>query len=275
VARSFRPPGRSANTRPNCRGPIFLNPSLPLLHRLSPVSLLLWRDPTSPWASAGCRCLLPVYRSRGPTWISLSKNTECPSTPAPHYRPGLGWILGVAFVDMLTRPVRLAQGFTFVRCHGSPRASSPHGLTAPGLASLDGIAACSCLWLAVATNTPREGLSPPIQATRSPRSKTDLKMPAWRRDPKTCDSPDGKTRNHLNLTENQGLNLFGPRVIFWRRYTLHPHNGLRPNRCPGLVADLPSYRQALHATYRTDAAYLLLPAPRKTRGRRRSACDGS
>src|SRR5271169_541755 len=81
----------------------------------------------------------------------------------PHYRPGLGWILGVAFEDTLTRPVRLAQGFTFVRCHGSPRASSPHGLTAPGLASLDGIAACSCLWLAVATNTPREGLSPPIQ----------------------------------------------------------------------------------------------------------------
>src|ERR1700727_2237576 len=81
----------------------------------------------------------------------------------PHYRPGLGWILGVAFEDTLTRPVRLAQGFTFVRCHGSPRASSPHGLAAPGLASLDGIAACSCLWLAVATNSPREGLSPPIQ----------------------------------------------------------------------------------------------------------------
>src|SRR5271170_5773179 len=81
----------------------------------------------------------------------------------PHYRPGLGWILGVAFEDTLTRPVRLAQGFTFVRCHGSPRASSPHGLAAPGLASLDGIAACSCLWLAVATNTPREGLSPPSQ----------------------------------------------------------------------------------------------------------------
>src|SRR5580704_3986154 len=48
----------------------------------------------------------------------------------PHYRPGLGWILGVAFEDTLTRPVRLAQEFTLVRCHGSPRASSPHGLTA-------------------------------------------------------------------------------------------------------------------------------------------------
>src|SRR6202158_2271691 len=56
----------------------------------------------------------------------------------PHYRPALGWILGVAFGDTLTRPVRLAQGFTCVRCCGSPRASSPHGLTAPGLASPDG-----------------------------------------------------------------------------------------------------------------------------------------
>src|SRR5690349_13845280 len=57
----------------------------------------------------------------------------------PHYRPDLGWILGIAFADTLTRPVRLAQGFTCVRCCGSPRASSPHGLAAPGLASHDGI----------------------------------------------------------------------------------------------------------------------------------------
>src|SRR5271165_5045437 len=57
----------------------------------------------------------------------------------PPYRPGLGWILGVAFGDTLTRPVRLAQGFTYVRCCGLPRASSPHGLTAPGPASHDGI----------------------------------------------------------------------------------------------------------------------------------------
>ena len=56
----------------------------------------------------------------------------------PQYRSGLGWILGVAFVDTLTRPARLAQGFTCVRCCGSPRASSPHGLTAPAPASHDG-----------------------------------------------------------------------------------------------------------------------------------------
>src|SRR5271170_3559993 len=56
----------------------------------------------------------------------------------PQYRSGLGWILGVAFEDTLTRPVRLAQGFTCIRCCGTPRASSPHGLTAPALASHDG-----------------------------------------------------------------------------------------------------------------------------------------
>src|SRR5271170_1987532 len=56
----------------------------------------------------------------------------------PHYHSGLEWILGVAFEDTLTRPARLAQGFTCVRCCGSPRASSPHDLTAPALASHDG-----------------------------------------------------------------------------------------------------------------------------------------
>src|SRR5271165_6263331 len=57
----------------------------------------------------------------------------------PHYRPGLGWILGVAFGDTLTRPFRLARGFTYVRCWGTPRASFPHGVAAPGPASHDGI----------------------------------------------------------------------------------------------------------------------------------------
>src|SRR5450759_2021005 len=77
------PEGLSANTRLNCRGPVFLNPSLPLLDRLSPASLLIRRDPTSAWASTRRRCLLQVYRSRGPTQISLGKNTGCPAAPAP------------------------------------------------------------------------------------------------------------------------------------------------------------------------------------------------
>src|SRR5271154_2183962 len=58
--------------------------------------------------------------------------------PRPQYRLGLEWILGVAFAYTLTRPVRLAQGLPFVRCCGSPRASSPHGLTAPAPVSHDG-----------------------------------------------------------------------------------------------------------------------------------------
>src|SRR5271169_1105307 len=62
--------------------------------------------------------------------------SRCPRSP---YRLGLGWILGFAFEDTLTRPIRLAQEFTIVRCHGSPRASSPHGLTAPATPSHDAI----------------------------------------------------------------------------------------------------------------------------------------
>src|SRR5271168_740681 len=88
----------------------------------------------------------------------MSRNPRSP------YRFGLGGILGFAFEDTLTRPIRLAQEFTFVRCHGLPRASSPHGLTAPaGCRLTTSPTACSCLWLAVATNSPREGLTPPIQ----------------------------------------------------------------------------------------------------------------
>jgi hypothetical protein len=48
-----------------------------------------------------------------------------------HYRPSLGWILGVAFEGTLTRLGWPVQEFTCVRCCGSPRASSPHGLAAP------------------------------------------------------------------------------------------------------------------------------------------------
>src|SRR5436190_4125031 len=48
-----------------------------------------------------------------------------------HYLPSLGWILGVAFEGTLTRLEWPVQEFTRVRCCGSPRASSPHGLAAP------------------------------------------------------------------------------------------------------------------------------------------------
>lgn len=51
------------------------------------MSLLLRRDPTSAWPSSRRRCLLQVYRSRGPMQISLGKNTGCPAAPAPITAP--------------------------------------------------------------------------------------------------------------------------------------------------------------------------------------------
>src|SRR5271157_2570400 len=82
----------------------------------------------------------------------------------PQYRSDLGWISGVAFLGTLTRSARPVQGFTCVRCCSMPPASSPHGLAAPGLGRLTtAIPACSCLQLAVATNSLRRGLPPPIQ----------------------------------------------------------------------------------------------------------------
>ena len=81
----------------------------------------------------------------------------------PHYCFDLGWILGVAFRGTLTRSNQPAQGFTLVRCCGSSRASSPHGLAASGPIACAISPPCSCRQLAVATNSPRKGLSPPIQ----------------------------------------------------------------------------------------------------------------
>src|SRR5271168_3591958 len=81
----------------------------------------------------------------------------------PHYHSGLEWILGVAFEDTLTRRPGLLRGsLTFgaaVRLGLLPHTASRRQrwrLTTAGTA-------CSCLRLAVATTSPREGLSPPIQ----------------------------------------------------------------------------------------------------------------
>jgi len=126
--------GRSSSCVSPCaagRGPVLLNPSLPLLHRLSPASpgerrrrsseSLLQRDPTSARASSRRRRLLRVCRSQKRTRADLAGSD-------PHHRLGLGWILGVAFAETLTRLVPLAQGLSHIRCCGSPRASSPHRL---------------------------------------------------------------------------------------------------------------------------------------------------
>src|SRR5271165_5513047 len=135
----FPPPeGLSANTKLNCRGPFFLNPSPPLLRWLSPASSLLWGDPTSAWASSRRRCLLRVYRSRGPTQTSLGKFTGCPAAPAPNTAPASNGFWASRFQTRLPGRSGLHRGLPFVRCCGSPRTSSPHGLTAPAPASHDG-----------------------------------------------------------------------------------------------------------------------------------------
>ena len=61
----------------------------------------------------------------------------------PQYRVDLGWILGVAFLGTLTRSTRPAQGFTFIRCCSTPKASFPHDLATMQLPS-----ACGCYQLA-------------------------------------------------------------------------------------------------------------------------------
>ena len=52
----------------------------------------------------------------------------------PQYRSDLGWILGVAFLGTLTRSARPAQGFTYIRCCSTPKASSPHVLAVRAVA---------------------------------------------------------------------------------------------------------------------------------------------
>jgi hypothetical protein len=67
--RALSPCGLSANTKANCRGSALFNPSPPLLRWLSPTSLLIRGNPTSPWASDGRSQYLPSYRLRGPKEI--------------------------------------------------------------------------------------------------------------------------------------------------------------------------------------------------------------
>ena len=128
----------------------------------------------------------------------------------PPYRPGLGWILGVAFGDTLTRPVRLAQEFTYVRCCGLPRASSPHGLTAPGPASHDGISL-----RAVASGSR-------LLPTR-PAKDFHLQSSAHARHTSLRDAPSG---NHVNSRQN-----------------IHPSEAKRCSDEPGHLTKRPGARQ--------------------------------
>src|SRR5208283_4252512 len=118
----------------------------------------------------------------------------------PHYRPGLEWILGVAFPYTLTRPVRLAQGLPFVRCCGSPRASSPHGLTAPAPASHDGEycvqlpPARGCYHLAPRRTFTSNPVPMPGTPGRAP--------PSLRPNPYAAKSPSNPAERHLSKRGN-------------------------------------------------------------------------
>jgi hypothetical protein len=100
---------------------------------------------------------------RGPTQISLGKNTGCPAAPAPITAPAS---VGFWALRLETRsPGRsglhrgsLAFGAAVrlgLLLHTASRRQLWRLTTA--------VTACSCLQLAVATNSPRKGLSPPIQ----------------------------------------------------------------------------------------------------------------
>ena len=54
--------------------------------------------------------------------------------PLPHYRPGLGWMLGVTLPSTLTSTRPAFRGFTRVRCCSLPPASSPHLLAESAVA---------------------------------------------------------------------------------------------------------------------------------------------
>ena len=147
---------------------------LTLLHRLSPASTLLRRDPTSAWPSAGRRCLLPAYRSHpsltrdgvpfaDPCRPPRVRTLDVLPLPAPiplrsrldfgrrvpwHAHP-----IGPACAGLHLRSVlQRASGFFPTR----PRGARPDCLATPP-------PACSCLRLAVASNLLRRGLAPPIQ----------------------------------------------------------------------------------------------------------------
>ena len=124
--------------------PVLLNPSLPLLRRLSPASTLLRRDPTSAWASAGRRCLLPAYRAgyqaharrgtlRGPMQTSQGKDTGCTAAPVPNTAPtSVGFWASRFPARSPDRPGLYEASLAFGAA--APTASSPHGLAARAVA---------------------------------------------------------------------------------------------------------------------------------------------
>ena len=81
----------------------------------------------------------------GPVEISWGKDEQCPAAPAPTTVPatfGDRASCSRAHLPCLGQP---AEGFTCVRCCGSPRASIPHGLAAKIRLFIESFLSCSCL----------------------------------------------------------------------------------------------------------------------------------
>ena len=96
------------------------------------------------------------------------------------YRLSLGWILGVTFMGTLTRlklPQWSSLSFGAAVCLRLP----PHTTSRRKLSRLaTDQSTCSCLRLTVATNSPRKGLSPPIQCPcRAHSSGHGVAVLAW------------------------------------------------------------------------------------------------
>ena len=129
VLSSLPPCGLSANANASWHVPALNNLSPPSLRQHYPASALLWGDPTSPRASTGRRCLLPVYRYADPQRSpGVRSNNVLP--PPPSLLLGHQRISGVALEGTLTqgREARLrvhlrsvlqfGYGFLPTRPHG-------------------------------------------------------------------------------------------------------------------------------------------------------------
>ena len=138
---------------------------LTLLHRLSPASTLLPRDPTSAWPSAGRRCLLPAYRShpiaharwgalRGPMQTSQGKDTGCTAAPGPNTAPiSVGFWASRSLARSPDRPGLRRASLTFGAAarlrllpHTTSRRQAGLSRDAPTCVQLP--SACGCFQLA-------------------------------------------------------------------------------------------------------------------------------
>jgi hypothetical protein len=124
-----------------------------------------------------------------------------------------------------------------LKCDGSvssatARCASPHGLAAPASRVSTDHAACSCLWLTVATNSPLKGLSPPIQCP--------------------CRAHLRRALHH----RQEGSRLRADRRV--RRWPIHTPQQLSVERHVGLISAVSVKPAATHLRHRSFEIVLQL-----------------